>query len=121
MRYPHSGPGPAGSRGHRSTTVPHGLRRPTAPEAERQASRLPAFQAADSAHVDLFAAANVRLWDEITQLSISGWTGKMAQAAHAWAAYRQARQAANGEALGAAGFPSQVLPASPRPGRQLVR
>ena len=37
----------------------------TAHEAERQASRLPAFQAADPAHVDLFAAANVRLWDEI--------------------------------------------------------
>lgn len=33
----------------------------TAPEAERQAFRLPAFQAADPAHVDLFAAANVRL------------------------------------------------------------
>jgi hypothetical protein len=29
--------------------------------AERQASRLPAFHAADPAHVDLFAAANVRL------------------------------------------------------------
>ena len=37
----------------------------TAHEAERQASRLPAFQAADPAHIDLFAAANVRLWDEI--------------------------------------------------------
>jgi hypothetical protein len=37
----------------------------TAPEAERQASRLPAFQAADPAHIDLFAAANVPLWEEI--------------------------------------------------------
>lgn len=63
----------------------------TAPEAERQASRLPAFRAADPAHVDLFAAANVRLWDEVAQSSTSAWTGKMAQAAHAWAAYRQAR------------------------------
>ena len=35
----------------------------TAHEAERQASRLPAFAAADPAHIDLFAAANVRLWD----------------------------------------------------------
>jgi hypothetical protein len=39
----------------------------TAPEAEQQASRLPAFQAADPAHIDLFATANVRLWDEIAQ------------------------------------------------------
>ncbi len=43
----------------------------TAHEAERQASRLPAFQAADPAHIDLFAAANVRLWDEIAQASTS--------------------------------------------------
>jgi thiamine kinase-like enzyme len=63
----------------------------TAHEAERQASRLPAFQAADPAHIDLFAAANVRLWDEIAQASTSDWTTKMAQAAEAWAVYRQAR------------------------------
>jgi hypothetical protein len=63
----------------------------TAHEAERQAFRLPAFQAADPAHVDLFAAANVRLWDEIAQPGTSAWTGKMTQAAHAWAAYRHAR------------------------------
>ena len=62
----------------------------TAPQAERQASRLPAFQAADPAHVDLFAAANVRLWDEIAQSSTSAWTKDMAQAAHAWSAFRQA-------------------------------
>ena len=62
----------------------------TAPEAQRQASRLPAFQAADPAHVDLFAAANVRLWDEIAQASTSTWTKKMAQAARAWLSYRQA-------------------------------
>jgi hypothetical protein len=63
----------------------------TAPEAERQASRLPAFQTAEPGHIDLFAAVNVRLWDEIAQPSTSAWTAKMAQAAHAWAAYRQAR------------------------------
>lgn len=63
----------------------------TAPEAERQASRLPAFQAADPAHVDLFAAANVRLWDEIAESSTNAWTKDMAQAAHAWFAFRQAR------------------------------
>jgi hypothetical protein len=63
----------------------------TAHEAERQASRLPAFQAADPEHIDLFAAANVRLWDEIAYASTSAWTTKMAQAAKSWAACRQAR------------------------------
>jgi len=63
----------------------------TAHEAERQASRLPAFQSADPAHIDLFAAANVRLWDEIANASTSAWTTKMAQAAKSWAACRQAR------------------------------
>ena len=62
----------------------------TAHEAERQASRLPAFAAADPAHIDLFAAANVRLWTEIAQSSTSAWTTKMAQAARSWWAYRQA-------------------------------
>jgi hypothetical protein len=63
----------------------------TAHEAERQASRLPAFQTADPAHIDLFAAANVRLWDEIAQSGSGDWTAKMAQAAKSWAAFRQAR------------------------------
>ena len=49
------------------------------------------LQAADPAHIDLFAAANVRLWDEIAQSSTSAWTMKMAQAAKSWSAYRQAR------------------------------
>ena len=63
----------------------------TAPEAERQASRPPAFRAADPPHVDLFAAANVRLWGEIAQSSAATWTKDMAHAAHAWFAHRQAR------------------------------
>jgi hypothetical protein len=62
----------------------------TAHGAERQASRLSAFQAAHPAHIDLFAAANVRLWDEIAQASTSDWTAKMAQAAKSWTAHRQA-------------------------------
>jgi hypothetical protein len=62
----------------------------TAREAERQASRLTAFAAADPAHVDLFAAANVRLWAEVAQSSTSTWTTKMAQAAQSWSAYRHA-------------------------------
>ena len=63
----------------------------TAPQAERQASRLPAFQHADPAEIDLFAAANVRLWAEVAQSSTSAWTKKMAHAAQSWSAYRQAR------------------------------
>lgn len=62
----------------------------TAPQAEQQASRLPAFKNADPAHIDLFAAANVRLWEEITQSSMSTWTKTVAQAAQSWSAYRQA-------------------------------
>jgi hypothetical protein len=71
--------------------APHGVRRPHADEAERQASRLQASRAADPAHIDLFAAANVRLWDEIAQLNTSAWTTKMARAAKSWDACRQAR------------------------------
>jgi hypothetical protein len=65
----------------------------SASEAEGQASRLPAFQAADPAHIDLFAAANGRLWAEVAQSSTSAWTKKMAQAAQSWFAHRQARRA----------------------------
>lgn len=61
----------------------------TAHEAERQASRLPAFRAADPAHIDLFAAANVQLREEIAELSASAWTKKMAHAARSWFTYRQ--------------------------------
>ena len=63
----------------------------TALQAEQQASRLPAFHDADPAHIDLFAAANVRLWEEIAQSSTSAWTKTMAEAARSWSAYRQAR------------------------------
>ena len=35
--------------------------------------------AADPTHIDLFAAANVRLWDEIAQSSTSAWTAKPAR------------------------------------------
>jgi hypothetical protein len=63
----------------------------TVPEAERHASRLAAFEGADPAHIDLFAAANDRLWAEVAQTSPSTWTGKMAEAARSWSAHRQAR------------------------------
>ena len=45
---------------------------------------------ADPANVNLFAAANARLWDETAQSSTSDWTAKMAQAGKSWTAYRQA-------------------------------
>jgi hypothetical protein len=65
----------------------------TARSAEQQAARIPAFTQADPAHIDIFAAANVRLWDEIMQHGPTAWTKEMAQAAHDWAAYRRARYA----------------------------
>ncbi len=63
----------------------------TAAQAEQQARRLPAFAAADPAHIDLFATANTRLWAEIAGSSASAWTAAMARAARAWAGHRQAR------------------------------
>jgi hypothetical protein len=43
----------------------------TSAQAEQQAVRLPAFTAANPAHIDLFAAANIRLRDEIASSSNS--------------------------------------------------
>jgi hypothetical protein len=63
----------------------------TAADAERQATRLPAYQAADPVGVNLFAAANVRLWAEVAQSSPTAWTTNMAKAAQSWSAYRQSR------------------------------
>jgi hypothetical protein len=61
-----------------------------AADAERQAARLPAFAAADPAHLDLFARASARMWQEIQQVNKIAWTKKMAQAARAWSVHRQA-------------------------------
>jgi hypothetical protein len=63
----------------------------TPAQAENQVARLPAFNAADPAHIDLFTRASVRMWEEIAQDSRSDWTSKMAQAARSWDAHRQAR------------------------------
>lgn len=63
----------------------------TPAQAEQQASRLPAYQTANPAHINLFATANARLWNEITQTSTSTWTKDMAQAARTWLAHRQTR------------------------------
>jgi hypothetical protein len=63
----------------------------TANEAEQQAVRVPAFAPVNPDHVDIFAAANVRLWDEIVHQGPAAWTKEMAHAAHAWHAYRQSQ------------------------------
>jgi hypothetical protein len=57
----------------------------TAEEAESIASRLPAYRAADPAHVDAFARANVSMWDEIGRDHPLPWTRTMAATARAWA------------------------------------
>jgi thiamine kinase-like enzyme len=94
----------------------------TAPQAERQANRLPAYQAADPAHIDLFAAANARLWNEITRSSTSTWTKDMAQAARTWLAYRQTRlqpaeQAHTQPETLNAGSAAQAIPVGALPSR----
>lgn len=71
----------------------------TASEAEQLAARVPAFASADPSHIDLFAAANVRLWDEIVQQGPATWTKQMAEAAHDWFAYRQAAKLTAGPGL----------------------
>jgi hypothetical protein len=62
----------------------------TAEQAEAYASRLPAYAAADRAHIDAFARANVRIWDEIERDNPIPWPKTMAAAARAWAEYRRA-------------------------------
>ena len=62
----------------------------TAEQAEAFAARLPAYAAADPAHIDVFARANVRMWDEIEQSNESPWAKTMARTARTWARHRQA-------------------------------
>ncbi|MGR6998814.1 aminoglycoside phosphotransferase [Yinghuangia aomiensis] len=64
----------------------------TAKEAEYQASRIPAFAAADPDHLDLFASANVRVWAEVAQANPTQWTNDMAEAAREWSRHRQAHK-----------------------------
>lgn len=58
-------------------------------QAERVVSVLPAWQAAPTAGVDVFAAASVRLWEEISVRDSVSWTGRMAGAARLWLEYRR--------------------------------
>jgi hypothetical protein len=59
--------------------------------AEEAVSVLPAWQAADPRHVDVFARANVAVWDEVLAES-PGWGPRDWRAAKArvWADYRSA-------------------------------
>lgn len=57
--------------------------------AESLAARLPSFAEADSRHIDLFAQANVRIWDEINESSDHPWVRRMHRAARTWAEHRQ--------------------------------
>jgi hypothetical protein len=60
-------------------------------DAESFAARVPAFARADPAHLDLFARANVRMWDEIeTQAAghISSWMRGVVAASRDWARSR---------------------------------
>jgi len=57
-------------------------------EAEAIAAQLPAYAAADPAHVAVFARANRKMWDEIEAGRPVPWTQTMAAAARAWADHR---------------------------------
>ena len=63
----------------------------TAPEAERQASRLPAFRPPTRRTSTCSPRPTSGCGTEVAQSSTSAWTAKMAQAAQSWSAYRQAR------------------------------
>jgi hypothetical protein len=54
------------------------------PDAEAIASRLPAYAAADPAHIAAFARANVTMWNEIESNNPLPWTVTMATATRAW-------------------------------------
>lgn len=56
--------------------------------AEAFATRLPAYAAADPAHIAAFARANVNLWNEIEHDNPIPWTTTMASATRAWAQHR---------------------------------
>ncbi len=60
----------------------------TAAEAEAHAARLPAYAAADPAHIDIFVRANVRMWNEIEQTNGRPWAKIMAHTARTWAQHR---------------------------------
>jgi hypothetical protein len=61
----------------------------TIEHAEACAARLPAYAAADPAHIDVFARANVTMWNEIEAQNPLPWAKAMARAARTWAQHRR--------------------------------
>ena len=90
----------------------------TIEQAEAHAARLPAYAAADPAHLDIFARANVNMWNEIEGQNPISWARTMAHAARAWAQHRSGRTlstwstvtAEAGQARGAGPPPMRVMP-----------
>ena len=58
-------------------------------QAEAIAAQLPAYAAADPAHIAVFARANRNMWDEIEAGRPVPWTKTMAAAARTWAHHRE--------------------------------
>ena len=61
----------------------------TIEQAEAYAARLPAYAAADPAHLLVFARANASMWNEIETQSPVQWAKTMAHTARAWAQHRE--------------------------------
>lgn len=64
-------------------------------DAEAFAGRIPAYADADPTHLDSFAAANLRMWEEIERQAIghttTPWMRSVALAAQEWAEHRRNR------------------------------
>ena len=58
--------------------------------AEQYAAQVPGYANADPTHINLFALANVQLWDEIEQQAtkVSPWVRSLATASREWCEFR---------------------------------
>ncbi|MDP9863917.1 MULTISPECIES: hypothetical protein [Streptosporangium] len=59
----------------------------TAEEAERVVAQTPAWSSAPEEGIEVFARANVRLWDEIAGNDSAPWIKRMTRVAHEWLEY----------------------------------
>ncbi|WP_370420300.1 aminoglycoside phosphotransferase [Streptomyces sp. QH1-20] len=59
--------------------------------AEEWAARVPTWNTAPRAGIDVFAEANANLWEEIAGPDPDPWTKRMLDAARRWSAHRSAR------------------------------
>ncbi|GAA2629890.1 hypothetical protein GCM10010425_30740 [Streptomyces spororaveus] len=62
--------------------------KPSPAEAERRASRMPAWRAAPPDALNAFAEANARLWAEIANENPGAWSNSLHDAARQYAAFR---------------------------------